>query len=443
MEIRDPIHGAIHILDEVVPIIKHPFFQRLRNIKQLGLSEYIFPGATHTRYLHSLGVMRVGEMVFNKLFVNDTDNNTGADFRRIKETFKLACLLHDVGHAPLSHATEVAMPKLSELKVPKEFLGSDSLSKRQATHEDYTIKSIADSSFAESFKSVESAFGVARPRIADLITGSTNHQDYFSMQGINYFPILSQLVSSELDCDRMDYLLRDSYFCGVSYGRYDMDWLVDNLQICVQEGCAYLGISERAVVTFDDFLLGRYHMFIMVYFHYRAVCLEQILTKFLKSSPHEYRIPAGIEDYIEHDDHYLMKALRASSNPYAQALVHNIIPEKLYESFNDQQLIILESIQTYLETQNIEHIRCSSSGRLSKYYIPAAHATPADIKVVRGPFAGQGKDGKKIISDLAQATDLFQKFSKSHAVNRLHVDWSTLNTSQRKHITQLIHSEIA
>ena len=354
MEIRDPVHGSIHILDEEIPIIRADFFGRLRNIKQLGFSEYVFPGATHTRFLHSLGVMSVGERAFNKIFANVT---SGTSKKKIKETFKLSCLLHDIGHAPLSHTTEIVMPNLSELKIPSQYLSEADIGKdRRATHEDYTIKSIADSSFAESFKLVEEEFGVTRKHIADLIRGKTDDLAYFTIEGINYFPILHQLVSSELDCDRMDYLLRDSYFCGVSYGSYDLDWLIDNLQITVENNDAYLGITERAVVTFDDFLLSRYHMFVMVYFHYRAVCLEQLLYKYFETSPNEYRIPADIEKYIEHDDHFLMKVLRKSKNKYAADIVRNKIPEKIYESFNLNQLDKLGDIQDFLNKNEIEYI---------------------------------------------------------------------------------------
>ena len=172
MEIRDPVHGSIHILESEIPIITHDFFKRLRNIKQLGFADYIFPGATHTRFIHSIGVMDIGRRVFDKLFFS-LQKEEGYD--RIKETFKLACLLHDVGHAPLSHSTESVMPLLSELEIPKNFL-TDHEQKfdRQATHEDYTIKSIADSSFAESFHAVESELGVNRARIAVLIFGRTH-----------------------------------------------------------------------------------------------------------------------------------------------------------------------------------------------------------------------------------------------------------------------------
>jgi HD superfamily phosphohydrolase len=433
MEIRDPVHGSIHILDEEIPIIRDDFFQRLRNIKQLGFSEYVFPGATHTRFIHSIGVMNIASQAFDRLFKARLQDK---NFLRLKETFKLACLLHDVGHAPLSHSTETVMPKLSELNIPKDFLSKKDLTRdRQATHEDYTIKAIVDSKFAESFNLVEKSFGVQKKYIADLITGHTSDPAYFTIEGINYFPILHQLVSSELDCDRMDYLLRDSYFCGVSYGSYDLDWLLDNLEVCIENNAAYLGINERAVVTFDDFLLSRYHMFIMVYFHYRAVCLEQLLYKYFKTSPNEYVIPASIEEYIEHDDQHLMKILRRSKNKYAEAIIKNQVPQKIFESFNEGQENVLQEIQDYLEAEKIEYIRSSSSGRLSKYYVDesATHGK-FPMKVVRKLF----NNPEKVMFNISEATDLFTKFSKSHAVNRLHCEYETLTDIQKRKISELI-----
>jgi HD superfamily phosphohydrolase len=376
--------------------------------------------------------MNIASNAFDRLFKYNLQDK---DFLRLKETFKLACLLHDVGHAPLSHSTETVMPMLSELKIPKEFLSKKDQSRdRQATHEDYTIKAIVDSKFAESFSLVEIKFGVQKKYIADLITGHTTDPDYFTIKNINYFPVLHQLVSSELDCDRMDYLLRDSYFCGVSYGSYDLDWLLDNLEICIEDNKAYLGINERAVVTFDDFLLSRYHMFIMVYFHYRAVCLEQLLYKYFKTSPNEYKIPASIEDYIEHDDQHLMKILKRSKNKYAEAIIKNQVPQKIFESFNEEQEKVLQVIQDYLESENIEYIRSSSSGRLSKYYVDETSISKFPMKVVRKLF----NSDEKVMFNINQATDLFTKFSKSHAVNRLHCDFELLTDSQKLNISKLI-----
>lgn len=435
MEIRDPVHGSIHILKEEEPVITAEFFQRLRSIKQLGFSEYVFPGATHTRLIHSIGVMHIGDMAFEKLF---KDQVITSEHLRVKQTFKMACLLHDIGHAPLSHSTESVMPSLRELDIPSIFLSQEDKNNldRQASHEDYTIKAIADSSFSESFKDMEKTFGVERRYIADLITGHTQTPEYFTLNGVNYFPLLHQLVSSELDCDRMDYLLRDSYFCGVSYGNYDLDWLLDNLQPAIIDNVATLGISERAVITFDDFLLSRYHMFVMVYFHYRAVCLEQLLLRFFKTSPYEYMIPADIEKYIEHDDYYLMKVLRRSNNPYAQALVRNQTPEKIFESFNNDQYKVLEEIKKFLDSKNIEYIACSSMGRLSKYYSAdkPSDKSPYTMKVVRG----QKLTSSVEYSDINQATDLFQKFAKSHAISRLHCNYSELGEDVKSEIQKII-----
>ncbi len=430
MEIRDPVHGSIHISPEEAPIIRGEFFQRLRSIKQLGLSEYVFPGATHTRFIHSLGVMHIGEKAFRSLF---KDFMPTPELERLKETFKLACLLHDVGHAPLSHSTESVMPTLRALSIPKEFLREGEDLDRQATHEDYTIKSIADSSFAENFKLVEEHLGVKRKHIADLIRGKTNDDSYFTVGGLNLFPILSQLVSSEMDCDRMDYLLRDSYFCGVSYGNYDLDWLIDNLAISSINGSAYLGISERAVVTFDDFLLSRYHMFLQVYFHYRSVCLEQLLLRYFKTSD-EYRIPGDIEAYIEHDDHFLMKIMRNSKNEYAQAIVKNRIPTKIYESFNPGQEVKLGEIEAWLSGHKVDYIKSSSAGRLSKYYRADATQTSFPIKVVRDHYGSK----EKMYTDINEATDLFLKFSKSHQVNRLHCDLGSLPKNVREELIGLL-----
>ena len=429
MEVRDPVHGSIKILDEEVPILEAPFFQRLRSIKQLGFSEYVFPGATHTRYLHSIGVMDVATKVFDQLFKAHDYNS---EIKKLRQTVRLACLLHDIGHAPLSHTTEFVMPQLSELKLPGTFASN---SDRQADHEDYTIKSIVDSSFTESFKLVSQKFGVTPEQIAELIVGKTSTPEYFTIEGVNYFTLLHQLVSSEMDCDRMDYLLRDSYFCGVSYGKFDLDWIIDNMKYCEVDGKAYLALSERAVSTFDDFLLCRFHMFLMVYFHYKSVCLEKMLKRYFSASPNEYKIPANIEDYLEHDDHFLMKVLRNSDNEWAKKIVNNQIPAKIFETFGLSQLGQLQNLEDYLNSEGIDFIKCSSSGRLSKYYANSDdNSNKFPLKVVR--LSSITND---IIhfQNINEATDLFEKFSKSHNVNRIHCEYSKLSDKQRKEILGL------
>ncbi|MGE3611640.1 MAG: HD domain-containing protein [Bacteriovoracaceae bacterium] len=431
MEIRDPVHGSIPILDSEIQIIEHPFFQRLRNIKQLGFSEYVFPGATHTRYLHSIGVMNVSTLVFNSLF----KEQNSPDIKRLRETLRLGCLLHDIGHAPLSHSTESVMPMVSALKLPKQF--SHGSVDRQASHEDYTIKSIIDSSFTSSFKGVKAEFGVEPYAVAELVIGETNHPDYFTVGGINYFPLLHQLVSSEMDCDRMDYLLRDSYFCGVSYGKFDLDWIIDNLKICTENNEAYLGISERAISTFDDFLLSRFHMFMMVYFHYRAVCLEQMLLRYFESHQHEYSIPADIEAYLEHDDPYLYKILKKSKNIWAKRVVMNAIPKKILETFGENYLDQMYALENFFKSENIDYIKCSSTGRLSKYYSANSPQQKYPMKVLRESSLAKNH---RTVKNIQEATDLFLKYSESHAVNRIHCDFDDLTSSQQKKVMEIIQA---
>jgi hypothetical protein len=428
MEIRDPVHGSIQINDEEIDIIEHPFFRRLRGIKQLGFSEYVFPGATHTRYLHSIGVMHISSKVFIKLF---EDKLQQPKIQTLHETVRLACLLHDIGHAPLSHTTECVMPMLSELKLPKNFQEKED---RQATHEDYTIKSITDSSFSSSFLKVKEKYKVNRTQVAELIIGYTNHEEYFTFEGINYFPLLHQLVSSEMDCDRMDYLLRDSYFCGVSYGKFDLDWIIDNLHIANKSQTAFLAISERAIATFDDFLLSRFHMFLMVYFHYKSVALEKLLRRYFKSN--EYSIPADIEEYLHHDDHHLLKTLKKSNNQWAKRVIENDIPEKVFEAFGATEQDKAQKIQDFFETENIDYIVCSSSGRLSKYYQESRPQTLYPIQVARKNSIFN-KEYSYI--DIHEATDLFDKFKKAHTVIRIHTDIKDLTVDQKEKLSVIIN----
>ncbi|MBP9675049.1 MAG: HD domain-containing protein [Bacteriovoracaceae bacterium] len=426
MEIRDPVHGSIAILEAEVPLLEHPYFQRLRNIKQLGLSEYAFPGASHTRYLHSIGVMFLAGKIFDLIFNKHPEYKQNKDLLKLKETLKLAALLHDIGHAPLSHATEWAMPQVSTLQLPSSYLKGDL--KRKATHEDYTLKFILDSDLAQAFHKLEEEMGVSKEAVADLILGTTNQPSYFEIGNINFFPFLNRLISSEMDCDRMDYLLRDSYFCGVSYGQYDLPWLCDNLDFCIEGTNAYLAIHERAVATFDDFLLSRYHMFLMIYFHYRAVCLEQMLLKYF-SSCSEYTLPSSMQDYQKHDDYYLMQVLRQSENMWAKRIVSNNIPLKIFESFGNDQEHCQKELQTYLDSMHIPYLLSSSQNRLSKYY---AQPNLYPMKVVREVL------GQKNIRGIEDASDLFQKFSSVHKIVRIHTDFDDLLTQQKEAIRKIL-----
>src|SRR4051812_48326261 len=167
MHIRDPIHGAIELTADERALIDSPQYQRLRNVKQLGFADLAFPGATHTRYAHGLGAMAMATKVFDALAPKlELDP---ADRERFRQTLRLAVLFHDLGHAPLSHATERIMPPVRDLRMPA-WVARDT-GDRQADHEDYTLKLVLDSGLAAEIHRRMGPRGIEPAHIAALISG--------------------------------------------------------------------------------------------------------------------------------------------------------------------------------------------------------------------------------------------------------------------------------
>src|SRR3954462_1390513 len=157
MEIRDVVHGSIPIESYELPIIDSRYFQRLRHIKQLGFAENSFPSATHNRYIHSLGAMHTATRAFETIFALHDSKRFG----KFRAALRLAALLHDVGHGPLSHTTEFAMPDVRELKVPTELGGTAAKGgkARKATQEDSPLKIILDSGLTPLLERAGAEYG--------------------------------------------------------------------------------------------------------------------------------------------------------------------------------------------------------------------------------------------------------------------------------------------
>src|SRR5437763_217714 len=312
MHIRDPIHGAIEISADERALVDSPQYQRLRNVKQLGFADLAFPGATHTRYAHGLGAMAMATKLFDALAPQL--QLEPADRDRFRQTLRLAVLFHDLGHAPLSHATEAIMPDIAELRVPD---WAREPGDRRAGHEDYTLKLLLAPALCAEIRRRFSTIGIEPEHVAGLICGRPSPGAYpYRSRGRDLLPILRQVVSGELDADRMDYLQRDSFFTGVNYGKFDADWIVQNLAAVERDGRVYLALLHRAVFEFEDFLLSRYHMFLSVYFHSTSVGYEVLPQRCCESG--EYALPADPDEYLLHDDVALLGALRSSQNPWAR-----------------------------------------------------------------------------------------------------------------------------
>ncbi len=436
MEIRDVIHGSIQLSRNELPILDSRYFQRLRQIKQLGFAENSFPNATHNRYTHSLGAMETATQAFDTIFGGARsrahDRAPGDSLplakmyhrahERFRQVIRLAALLHDVGHGPLSHTTEFAMPQLSELKVP----GRKAAKARQATHEDYTLKIILDSGLTPQLEKAGCDYGFKPLHVAALIDASIEVPDDFFIEEIDgtpidFRPLLQQLISSELDADRMDYLRRDSWHAGVSYGQFDFDWLVGNLTCVVRKGSCYLALQHRALYAFEDFLISRFHMFLMVYFHYKSVVFDETLAQYLESPDCTYSLPADIEKYCDSNDAELYSHLAQSKNPWAQRVaqrqpyrmlmeLHSGIPAT--QTAAQEQERLLARVKKQLDDQKIHFIEATSTSELSKYF-----RKPVAPIFVR--YDNHYSEPSAIPLD--KCTDLFLRYSEKRSITRLYV----------------------
>ena len=232
--INDPIYGFISIPDEFIfDVIEHPYMQRLRRISQLGLSHLVYPGAVHTRFQHVVGAMHLMGKAINVL------ENKGCEISPDeKRAVLLAILLHDIGHGPFSHALEFDIVK-------------------SVTHEDIS---------AYFIQSLEQTFG------SDLNLALKIFEDKHEK------PFLHQLVSSQLDMDRLDYLNRDSFFSGVSEGIIGSDRLIEML--AVHKG--QLVLEEKGIYSVEKFIVARRLMYWQVYLHKTVVAAEYMLIYALR-----------------------------------------------------------------------------------------------------------------------------------------------------------------
>ncbi|MCC7383091.1 MAG: HD domain-containing protein [Deltaproteobacteria bacterium] len=431
IRIRDPIHGTIQLAREEIALVDSPAYQRLRMIKQLGLADLAFPGATHTRYAHGLGVLHIATGMFNQL--ERAYALPAPEAQRLRATVRLAALFHDLGHAPLSHTTEAFMPPVGALGMGRWLEGSPD---RRASHEDYTIKILVDSDLTRRIEQhLTPETGVTAEDVAAVIAGWTPDaklRERFRVQGRDLMPVLRQCVSSELDADRMDYLLRDSYYAGVPYGRYDHEWLLENLLPVERGDRIYLGLDARASFGFEDFLLSRYHMFTSVYFHQIPIGYEVMLTRYFDEAKGELEVPHDVEAYLRCDDIYLWTVLRQSRNPWAKRMIERRAYRMLVEVKQFDQRAEgesepdLDAVTARLAERGIHALVHSAKGELSKYFKatrprPSTEDSNPPLYVV---------DGARSIP-IEQYTPLYERYAGAVHLRRLYVDPEQLDAAKR------------
>ncbi len=252
----------------------------MHHIKQLGAAFLVYPGATHTRFSHSLGTMYIMDKLAERLYTIGLVS--GID--EIQK-LRLAALLHDVGHYPFSHCLELPIQKKSE--------------KGEGSHEQLSVHFINNTSIKDQFDTFN-------PReISSII----------SKEYIN--PIYSSLLSSDLDVDRMDYLQRDSYGTGVSYGYIDVDRLIQTIIIDNE----HLAIEDGGRQALENFLLARYHMYQVIYYHKTVVGFELMLQRIYeglidKKIAYSFSgiLKLSEEELFDFSDNYVWKLLNDNKN---------------------------------------------------------------------------------------------------------------------------------
>lgn len=316
-EIRCPIHGFIGLNEFEKRIIDHPVFQRLRRIRQLAWTDHVYPSAMHTRFEHSLGVMHVASRLYDSIVSNSSGllktvfGYTEAGLIRDRQKIRLAGLLHDVGHSPFSHGSEELYPEK-----PVEPQAGDLAAKgpeaKQYRHEDYSFALIRGplKDAIETDEWNRRNYGITAEDVAAIIEGTPSAGPALFWR---------DLLSGQLDADRMDYLLRDSHHTGVSYGKYDLHRIVATVRAFNDKSrgkkTPRIGISSGGWHAAEALIVARYYMHKQVYFHKTRgaydIHLKGAMGTLLPGGKYPLPTGPGLEGYLKWDDWRVLGLLAA------------------------------------------------------------------------------------------------------------------------------------
>ncbi|WP_304065444.1 HD domain-containing protein [Pedobacter glucosidilyticus] len=379
--INDPVYGFISIkTDLIFDLIAHPYFQRLRYIKQLGMTHLVYPGALHTRFHHALGAMHLMQLAVEHLQTKGHDITPEE-----AEAACIAILLHDIGHGPFSHALEHSLvPNVSHERISRLFM------------------SRLNQEFHGKLDMALAIFNNSYPK-----------------------KFLSQLISGQLDLDRLDYLNRDSFFSGVTEGMVSSDRIIKLLN--VKDG--YLVVEEKGIYSIEKFLIARRLMYWQVYLHKTVVAAEQLLVKILKraralakANVNLFATPA-LSHFLYHDilareftedsehvsyfakldDHDMMAAVKVWQNHddfILSTLCKNLIQRNLYKVEIDNALPDEARVAT-IKAHIIEKLAISDEE--SEYFIFSDTINNMAYKIGNGSIKVLLKSG--LIEDIAAVSD--------------------------------------
>lgn len=341
--IRDVIHGDIFIDEKYVAVIDTREFQRLRRIKQLSVANMVFPGAEHTRFAHCIGTFHVMRMIiehFEPLF-----QKCGLEItEQEKDAALVAALLHDIGHGPYSHAFEGVLQSLGHKDINHEQLGVMIIrSEHTEIHEVLTRE------FGEDFPDAVANIILKKQEVKQIPFNK-------STKKLDLQFVLSSLLSSQLDADRMDYMLRDAWYTGAKYGTIDLSRTINSMSLAInpENDQFCVCVEERYLVDIENCLLGRYQMHKEVYYHSIKCEMEEVIGRILRRVKKLYeekklknvdQLPEAIRmmfaeeefdimKYISLDDnimYYLFENWMNDEDPELKALCSTLINRNKYK----------------------------------------------------------------------------------------------------------------
>lgn len=302
LDIIDPIHDFIRVSGPELKIIDNPIFQRLRRIRQLSGAHLTYPGAQHTRFEHSLGVMHIsgqaGQALQEKGILKKDDI----------ENLRLAALLHDIGHGPFSHLFEEVLQE-----------------KRKISHEEIGKRIILKTEIGDSL----SESGYDKKFITKLAFGDSKLQ------------FMNEIISGVLSADMMDYLLRDGYYTGAEHAKIDHKRLTQSLEVYQKK----LALEKSALYSFESMMHSRYQMFKAVYFHKTVRSAEVMLLESMRLADEELGLTSlNLSDYVQlTDESVLLKLLSLSGRTSELRRA-----KKIAEDYQNRQLLkcVFERILT-------------------------------------------------------------------------------------------------
>lgn len=338
--IKDPVHGLVKISNEDLEIISTPLFQRLRNLHHMGTAFLTYPGATHSRFEHSLGVAELGTSVFENVVCNSSGEDAIiwsnlTERKKMEKTLRSACLLHDIGHTPFSHTCEgFYNNEIEEIKekilANLNFVTMDGESNEEVLIQKGNHEIIGCYIILTEYKRILDDLDIDAKSVAAMILGRVNRdvgRDLFKP-----YRILAQILNSPVDVDKFDYLLRDNYMTGSALISLDKERLLSTYTILGD----ILVLSGKALSVVSNLIIGRQQVYMWVYQHHKVVYTNALLERILERLIEEGTISSdffSVDNLINKktDDYDVINEIRKNhDNPKIK---------NLYESWRERNFL--------------------------------------------------------------------------------------------------------